>query len=26
VKALLDIEGLGKSTYAQPDFGTFKRD
>ena len=26
VKALLDIEGLGKSSYAQPDFGTFKRD
>ena len=26
VKALLDIEGLGKSTYAQPDFGQFKRD
>ncbi|HOU15574.1 MAG TPA: argininosuccinate synthase, partial [Anaerolineae bacterium] len=26
VKALLDIEGLGKSAYAQPDFGTFKRD
>ena len=26
VKALLDIEGLGKSSYAQPDFGQFKRD
>jgi len=26
VKALLDIEGLGKSTYAQPDFAKFKRD
>ncbi len=26
VKALLDIEGLGKSSYAQPDFGAFKRD
>jgi argininosuccinate synthase len=26
VKALLDIEGLGKSSYAQPDYGTFKRD
>jgi argininosuccinate synthase len=26
VKALLDIEGLGKSAYEQPDFGTFKRD
>ncbi|HQE94028.1 MAG TPA: argininosuccinate synthase [Anaerolineae bacterium] len=26
VKALLDIEGLGKSGYEQPDFGTFKRD
>lgn len=26
VKALLDIEGLGKSSYAQPDFGEFKRD
>ena len=26
VKALLDIEGLGKSSYEQPDFGTFKRD
>jgi len=26
VKALLDIEGLGKSSYAQPDYGKFKRD
>ena len=26
VKALLDIEGLGKSSYAQPDFTAFKRD
>lgn len=26
VKALLDIEGLGVSGYAQPDYGTFKRD
>jgi len=26
VRALLDIEGLGKSDYEQPDFGTFKRD
>ncbi len=26
VKALLDIEGLGKSTFAQPDFTQFKRD
>ncbi|MGC9395796.1 MAG: argininosuccinate synthase [Anaerolineae bacterium] len=26
VQALLDIEGLGKSDYDQPDFGTFKRD
>jgi len=26
VKALLDIEGLGKSRYAQPDYGEFKRD
>ncbi len=26
VKALLDIEGVGKSDYEQPDFGTFKRD
>jgi len=26
VRALLNIEGLGKSDYEQPDFGTFKRD
>ncbi|MCJ7551225.1 MAG: argininosuccinate synthase [Anaerolineae bacterium] len=26
VKALLDIEGLGKSSYAQPDYGKYKRD
>ncbi len=26
VRALLDIEGLGKSDYEQPDFGAFKRD
>jgi len=26
VKALLDIEGLGKSSYAHPDYGKFKRD
>lgn len=26
VKALLDIEGLGKSSHAQPDFTEFKRD
>jgi argininosuccinate synthase len=26
VKALLDVEGLGKSGYDQPDYGKFKRD
>ncbi len=26
VKALLDIEGLGRSRYRQPDYGIFKRD
>jgi argininosuccinate synthase len=26
VRALLDIEGLGRSDYAQPDFTRFKRD
>ncbi len=26
VEALLDIEGIGKSRYRQPDYGVFKRD